>query len=340
MTIDIDNVRLCLREFRFENLLLDELGWKPPTLNNAVEIDTVLGYEYKSIAELDGLVIFKVFGQTQRLPNQKERNQIWNKLTQKARDLVIVFESNTKLESLWKFGSTTKEAYFAKVQAPDHFLMNLANFLQEVGIGHGKSRIIESGGRIRGMLDYEKAAKAFFKRYDIFFPTFEESIQGIPDQSKRRIFATVLLNRMMFIFFLQKKGFLDEGNTTYLGDKLEETCSRVGSNKFYVSFLKLLFFEGFAKPIEERSYDTKKIIGSITFLNGGMFLAHSIEYDFGNAIEIPDTSFEALFSMFEEFSWTFNEGFGGAENEINPDILGYIFEKYINQNCSSVTMTN
>ena len=48
-------------------------------------------------------------------------------------------------------------------------------------------------------------------------------------------------------------------------------------------------------------------------------------------IRIPDTAFENLFSLFERYSWNLNDTPGGLDNEINPDVLGYIFEKYINQ---------
>ena len=38
-----------------------------------------------------------------------------------------------------------------------------------------------------------------------------------------------------------------------------------------------------------------------------------------------------MFALFNQYSWNLNDTIGGADNEINPDVLGYIFEKYINQ---------
>jgi len=35
--------------------------------------------------------------------------------------------------------------------------------------------------------------------------------------------------------------------------------------------------------------------------------------------------------LFQSYSWNLNDTPGGEDNEINPDVLGYIFEKYINQ---------
>ena len=48
-------------------------------------------------------------------------------------------------------------------------------------------------------------------------------------------------------------------------------------------------------------------------------------------IFVPDRAFENLYALFERYSWNLNDTPGGQDNEINPDVLGYIFEKYINQ---------
>ncbi|MCL5946153.1 MAG: hypothetical protein M1472_04790, partial [Planctomycetes bacterium] len=97
----------------------------------------------------------------------------------------------------------------------------------------------------------------------------------------------------MFIYFLQRKGFLDfqnnnsrDGDVLYLQHKLAES-QRSSPNQFYRRFLQLLFFEGFAKPEEKRSVDARKALGNIRYLNGGLFLPHRIETANKN-ITIPD----------------------------------------------------
>src|SRR5439155_26263318 len=68
----------------------------------------------------------------------------------------------------------------------------------------------------------------------------------------------------------------------------------------------------------------------IRYLNGGLFLPHVIEHQ-NAAIEVPDRAFANLFKLFRGYTWNLNDTPGGEPNEINPDVLGYIFEKYINQ---------
>jgi hypothetical protein len=73
------------------------------------------------------------------------------------------------------------------------------------------------------------------------------------------------------------------------------------------------------------------LLGEIPYLNGGLFQKHQIEELHGKTIVIADTAFEKLFSFFKEYDWHLDERENRNGNEINPDVLGYIFEKYINQ---------
>ena len=82
-----------------------------------------------------------------------------------------------------------------------------------------------------------------------------------------------------------------------------------------------------------------RLLGKVPYLNGGIFQRHQIEElhvedsrNGGETIQIPDIAFERLFDFFEAYQWHLDERPLRNDNEINPDVLGYIFEKYINQN--------
>jgi hypothetical protein len=72
------------------------------------------------------------------------------------------------------------------------------------------------------------------------------------------------------------------------------------------------------------------LIGEVPYLNGGLFDLHELE-SANPDIDIPDTAFERLFAFFDSYDWHLDDRPLRAGNEINPDVLGYIFEKYINQ---------
>ena len=140
---------------------------------------------------------------------------------------------------------------------------------------------------------------------------------------------SVILNRLMFLYFIQKKGFLND-DLDYLRTNLSRG-RQTGVDQYYKAFLCPLFFEGFAKPKNERSREMSRLLGDVPYLNGGIFQKHQIETHHGESIQIPDAAFERLFTFFERYQWHLDDRPLRNDNEINPDVLGFIFEKYINQ---------
>jgi len=68
----------------------------------------------------------------------------------------------------------------------------------------------------------------------------------------------------------------------------------------------------------------------VPYLNGGLFDVHQLEQRYSD-IQIADEAFEHIFAFFNEFDWHLDDRPLRNDREINPDVLGYIFEKYINQ---------
>lgn len=104
-----------------------------------------------------------------------------------------------------------------------------------------------------------------------------------------------------------------------------------GRNKFhtfYRYFLLKLFHEGLGA--KSRNAELDMLLGKVPYLNGGLFELHGLEVK-NPEIEIPDSAFEKILNFFDSFQWHLGDRPVKADNEINPDMLGYIFEKYVNQ---------
>jgi len=71
------------------------------------------------------------------------------------------------------------------------------------------------------------------------------------------------------------------------------------------------------------------MVGTVPFVNGGIFERHRLETDYDP--DIPDSAFGEMFDFFDGWRWHLDERPSEITNEINPDVLGYIFEQYINQ---------
>ena len=96
-----------------------------------------------------------------------------------------------------------------------------------------------------------------------------------------------------------------------------------------MSFLKRLFHDGLDS--QARPDELTAIIGkNIPYFNGGIFAEHKIEKDHPN-IQIPDEAFEKIFAFFDDYDWHLDDRPLANGNEINPEVLGYVFEKYTNQ---------
>src|SRR5258708_37815927 len=150
----------------------------------------------------------------------------------------------------------------------------------------GTTSVLDVAKSLKRALDVERVTKRFYEEFKREHARFLEYIEGIDDDRDCRWYASVLLNRLMFIYFLQRKGFIDNGDYDYLQGKLVESRDR-GTDLYYSEFLNHLFFEGFAKPEEERTTEARKMLGKIKYLNGGIFLLHPIEERWPD-IRIPD----------------------------------------------------
>ena len=75
-----------------------------------------------------------------------------------------------------------------------------------------------------------------------------------------------MLNRLMFVYFIQRKGFLDN-NQNYLREKLAQVRAEQGTGQFhnfYRVFLLTLFHGGLATPASGRDAATHALLGTIT----------------------------------------------------------------------------
>ena len=205
-------------------------------------------------------------------------------------------------------------------------------FEESASVSRREAEITDVVAKVGKALDVEAVTKHFYERFQKELSTFENFIADVASLADQKWYASLMLNRMMFIYFIQKQALLD-GDPNYLRNRLyqlrqEERSGRF--HQFYRVFLLRLFHEGLGSPESERAPDLVSLLGKVPFLNGGLFDVHHIERD-NPDISIPDEAFERVFDFFDSYRWHLDERPRHEDNEINPDVLGYIFEKYINQ---------
>lgn len=338
MALNLDKARKCLANFDFAKLFIEELGWSQPPSRQSVPMDCKgVTFTRRQIAQLAGVVVFEIAAQDGQIPEAKLRAAVHKEVSSLHHENLLIFVDGRRTQSLWYWAkrqdgkTSARDHIYVRGQPGDLFLGKLNAMVFDISDFDeaGNVPLVEVTDRLKDALDIERVTKKFYDEFQAQHLEFLELITGIADERDRKWYASVLLNRLMFVYFLQKKFFLDGGNDRYLQDKLEQSRKK-GLDLYYEKFLKTLFFEGFAKPEDKRSAKDNALLGKIKYLNGGLFLKHRIEMAWPN-IEISDEAFVNLFALFDSYSWNLNDTPGGQDNEINPDVLGYIFEKYINQ---------
>jgi hypothetical protein len=185
--------------------------------------------------------------------------------------------------------------------------------------------------KIRGQFESAKVTSDFFKKFKEKHELLSAEIKGIESPEEASSYSTLMLNRLMFIYFLQKKEFLN-GDPNYLRTCLQKVQALKGSDKFYSfykDYLLELFFNKLDNPgglIPDPAI--QEIAGDIPYVNGGVFSKSHAESVY--EIEIPDSAFEEIFRFFDSYTWHLDTRPTGTPNEINPEVIGYIFEQYIN----------
>ena len=140
------------------------------------------------------------------------------------------------------------------------------------------------------------------------------------ENSQSNLFAVIFMNRVIFIKFLEEKGIVSKNLLKGLLEKYRESGS---ASTFYEAYLKALFYEVFNKGKESRSsiVRTNHLYRDIPYLNGGLFRqVIPLESSYKITNEGIDLVIDSFFKKY-----TF-----GSNAQINPDMLGYIFEKTIN----------
>ena len=332
--VNKEQVKKHIEAFDFEKLFITELGWdhNQQALEVPVQEET---FKLTPVAQKRGFAVYLCSpGKEGRVPDYTIRRKIESGLARTAHEHLIIFVDASRSSQFWQWVKRSngrvacRENIFYKNQQGEILLQKLQPLAfsldeeEELDI----TRVLEA---VTAGFDTERVTRKFYDLFQKHHDKFLKFIEGIPDKNLEPWYVSVILNRLMFIYFIQKKGFLD-GNINYLDEKLKE-LEKTGKNKFYSDFLCPLFFEGLAKKEADRPPAARQLLGNVPYLNGGIFAKNQLEELHGQKIKIPDAAFKDLFGFFEQYQWHLDDRPVTTDNEINPDVLGYIFEKYINQ---------
>ena len=192
-------------------------------------------------------------------------------------------------------------------------------------IEYGKSAAV-----MDDLYDTRQIVKEFYEQFESLRTDLVQEVSGIPDDrgdAKGR-YVQILLDRMIFLYFIQEKNLLD-----YDAEYLHSHHKRVVSEgaDVYEDFFDPLFFDLLAEGKNDPEF------GKLPYLNGGLFSKNPIEEEFENAKLGDDTDetnalFGRILDFLSDWNWNVDERLDIVDpKNLSPAVLGHIFEQTVNQ---------
>jgi len=180
--------------------------------------------------------------------------------------------------------------------------------------------------------DVEQVTRDFYRQYIDVFNQFVSAIaehNPTLDLPKQRTNAEhegqLLLDRLMFLYFIQKKGWLN-AQDDYLYRRFYDGPRLALSDSSYYRDAIAPLFQVLSRPLQP---DTPPSIGHVPFLNGGLFQFDNVGVSLG--LTIPNSAFKAAFDgLFERYAFTIEEDTPlDKAVAIDPEMLGKVFETFV-----------
>lgn len=195
----------------------------------------------------------------------------------------------------------------------------------------------------------EALSKKFFKEYKDIYQQFVEDIIKNPSrlalfketskekqEKSARDFVKKMMGRLVFLYFLQKKGWLGCKTKWQGGDEafMKTFVEKAKLNDlFYHHYLEPLFFDTLNDKRTKQDEDCiiqKTNFGKVPYLNGGLF---EKDDNHPKGLTLKWEIFEAFFETLNNYNFTIIEDDPEfKEVAVDPEMLGHIFENLLEDN--------
>jgi hypothetical protein len=226
-----EEFRSYIGNFEFSELFRMN-GWDNFNYDAKLEVQSVV-YKLTGIAQKRQFPILQISSQQGGMPSLALRKQFEKKIKPLYHDHLLIFTDKEKTLQFWQLplyedGKFKKLVTFSWHKGQDveglfQKLRNIVFQLEEedvITLADVKERVNTLSA------NSEKVIKTFYAEFSKQHKAFLGFIKGIEDaiadaeNSKKQWYASLMLNRLMFCYFIQKKGFLDN-NVNFLSEKLK-----------------------------------------------------------------------------------------------------------------------
>ena len=211
----------------------------------------------------------------------------------------------------------------------NHTILNcLENIGQAISHGGNPERAFRDGFSV------QPVTEQFFADYKRVYADTVRLLTPAARPQDAEQFTQTLFNRLLFIHFISRKGWLTfNGSADYLNALWADYQQQPGRRgNFHADRLSILFHAGMNTPETERPAGVAAIIGQVPFLNGGLFEPNARDQQ---NIPVPDDAIAEIIGsrgLFNRYNFTVMEATPlDTEVAVDPEMLGKLFEETVNE---------
>lgn len=173
------------------------------------------------------------------------------------------------------------------------------------------------------VLGREALTRRFYRILDAQVGALASALPRRVDHSDARELALLCVSRLLFLRFLEAKGWLN-GEREFVAARFD-ACMRERRD-FHGRVLRPLFFGTLNTPFSKRAARAREF-GRVPFLNGGLFARTAMERRVG-PLDFPDEHLGALLQqLFQRFRFVAREDSASwSDASVDPEMLGRAFE--------------
>jgi Eco57I restriction-modification methylase len=312
-TEQIEDLRDLIRVLGYD------AAWEPvppgPWLGPAADVAGV-----RQVALIGRHGPFRVFGLHSDDPERAARAGARRLAADAERGLVLALGGSPRRLVLAAWRAAPRGAPIrAATIAPAHASGADLALLERLAPGADESALALSL-RLGEVLGTESVTPRFFRAFRAVLERFTDRLSRPSSRSERHTLALTALTRVLFLYFVQERGWLD-GDRRYLPHRLDSALA--ARRHFHRTFLHPLCFGALNQPLADRPA-AARALGRVPFLNGGLFEPTALERRHRPAVWVNADWRDAFDDLFERFRFSARETEAG--DLVAPDMLGRVFE--------------
>lgn len=215
MVFNTAEVRKCFADFELKRLFISNLGWDSyPTRPLVLEADG-RSFKLEPLMQKRGLVAWLCCPeQNGAIPSYLLRVKIDRQVSKSSHEHIVIYIDGAKTVQVWQWVRrqigqplASREQSYYKNSRGDALIQKLRVIYFGIEEEEGLS-IVDVATRAKFAFDIERVTKRFYEIYKKEYSSFFKAIRGIDHQLEREWYASIMLNRLMFIYFIQKKEVL------------------------------------------------------------------------------------------------------------------------------------